>query len=917
MKKLLLTFVGLLAVLSASAGSYTITFKSNTGADSSSPFTTKTTIADFIGDGVDLVTGIGATQQVYLGKTEYGLKLSKSKGAGLLTLNMAENAQVDVTSIVVKAAKWGTDASTISAKVGDVSADAQSLSSADFIDYTFDFAGNKATTITLSAKNRLYVKSITVNYKDGGDVTDAVATPTFSIAGGLVEAGTKVSVSCATDGASIYYTLDGSDPSAGSTLYSEPITINEAVTIKAIAIKNGMEDSKIGTAVFSVPVSVADIAALLEANKSLGSNRETSTATYKLGGAVTAVYQNGNNLYVKDDSGYLLVFGSTGKNYKNGDVIPVGITGKVQNYYNLFELVEIDASTFGDGVPGTAVEPVAVKVNEVENHPVSEYVKLEGVTVANMLGTKSNFNITDPTIDGVKLTGRNNFQIDPVNGDNLTVYGFVVRYNEEYQVYPVEITSASGQEVVATPFFSVAPGEVMAGTEVAITCATEDARIYYTLNGDEPTVASTLYENPIAVSENVTIKAIAVKDGMQNSSVKTGVYTIKVLPKNVAMFDFTLPATLEPAYPADINGAGLTDEAPNKSAKVTGVHFYNGNVAVTSTKGGSTDAKIYYQSGGAIQLRVYNGGSTTIESTDPDNNIVKIVFVYNNGNTSYSKVTKPENGTWGSLDAATKSAAWTGDAQKVVFAYTGTQQINSIEVTCAKDLTEGKPIELPKAGTVAETLELANNTEVKILYDLTVGYVNGKNIFAKDADDEFIQIYGDNSYKVGDVIAGGWDAMYSLRNDIPQLTPVTMLPAATEGSFTVAVVNAAEVTADKVNYVLKVNDVMFADDTPATKSNFVGTASEVSLPFYNNYQLESVKAGKYNVTFVVSLFDKGLSLYVVDYELVELGGIDDVTADGGDGAVEYYNLQGVRVENPQSGLYIRRQGSVVSKVVIR
>ena len=33
--------------------------------------------------------------------------------------------------------------------------------------------------------------------------------------------------------------------------------------------------------------------------------------------------------------------------------------------------------------------------------------------------------------------------------------------------------------------------------------------------------------------------------------------------------------------------------------------------------------------------------------------------------------------------------------------------------------------------------------------------------------------------------------------------------------------------------------------------------------------------------------------------------------------VEYYNLQGVRVENPANGLYIRRQGSKAEKVIVR
>ena len=36
-----------------------------------------------------------------------------------------------------------------------------------------------------------------------------------------------------------------------------------------------------------------------------------------------------------------------------------------------------------------------------------------------------------------------------------------------------------------------------------------------------------------------------------------------------------------------------------------------------------------------------------------------------------------------------------------------------------------------------------------------------------------------------------------------------------------------------------------------------------------------------------------------------------------DGAVEYYNLNGVRVENPAAGLYIRRQGNKVTKVLVK
>lgn len=45
-------------------------------------------------------------------------------------------------------------------------------------------------------------------------------------------------------------------------------------------------------------------------------------------------------------------------------------------------------------------------------------------------------------------------------------------------------------------------------------------------------------------------------------------------------------------------------------------------------------------------------------------------------------------------------------------------------------------------------------------------------------------------------------------------------------------------------------------------------------------------------------------------------GIDDVTVDE-NAPVEYYNLQGVRVENPANGLYIRRQGNKATKVLVK
>ena len=84
----------------------------------------------------------------------------------------------------------------------------------------------------------------------------------------------------------------------------------------------------------------------------------------------------------------------------------------------------------------------------------------------------------------------------------------------------------SGKETVATPAFSVAEGAVDSGTTVTISCATDGAKIYYTTDGSDPTASSTEYKAAISVTKAVTRKAIAVKDGMNNSTVASASYTI-------------------------------------------------------------------------------------------------------------------------------------------------------------------------------------------------------------------------------------------------------------------------------------------------------------------------------------------------------------------------------------------------------
>jgi len=60
----------------------------------------------------------------------------------------------------------------------------------------------------------------------------------------------NVSLSTATPGAQIYYSLDGSTPSAASTLYNAQFTVTNTTTVRAIAIKPGLNDSAVASAIF-------------------------------------------------------------------------------------------------------------------------------------------------------------------------------------------------------------------------------------------------------------------------------------------------------------------------------------------------------------------------------------------------------------------------------------------------------------------------------------------------------------------------------------------------------------------------------------------------------------------------------------------------------------------------------------------
>ena len=88
------------------------------------------------------------------------------------------------------------------------------------------------------------------------------AVPTISPAAGVFTNFTTISLSCTTTGAVIYYTLDGSQPTETSTLYTGPFNITNSAAVKAFAVRTNLVDSGIAAATFLNSVVVGNGAGL-------------------------------------------------------------------------------------------------------------------------------------------------------------------------------------------------------------------------------------------------------------------------------------------------------------------------------------------------------------------------------------------------------------------------------------------------------------------------------------------------------------------------------------------------------------------------------------------------------------------------------------------------------------------------------
>ena len=280
------------------------------------------------------------------------------------------------------------------------------------------------------------------------DALPVAATPTFSPVAGTYMTEQSVTISCETANAAIYYTLDGSNPTENSTLYSAPITVSETTTIKAIAVASGYDNSTIAEATYTINevITIAEARAL-----------ENNAYACVEG---TVIFIDGRNIYIQDETAGIDL-------YLNANTVPSALAigdnvrayGKHAVYNGLVELSGINggnANAFAILSSGNEL-PLAVQTIEAINSDYSGDNLLQATRVKIENATIGAINTSGTTVISQDGNDLNIYRIPTVEGmmegDLVTVTGIISCFNAPQ----LRVVSADDIEFTHRPVLSVNP----------------------------------------------------------------------------------------------------------------------------------------------------------------------------------------------------------------------------------------------------------------------------------------------------------------------------------------------------------------------------------------------------------------------------------------------------------------------------
>ncbi len=293
---------------------------------------------------------------------------------------------------------------------------------------TFADALTTDTDLTFSAKEgyRFVVWGVTA--QEDGSVA-SVKKPTFNPAGGIYSEAQLVSISCATEGATIYYTTDGTTPTYYNTKYTGPLTIANTTTLQAIAYKDGNASSvAMATYTFTTYKTIANV-------------RAQETGVVYTRGVVTSV--KGKTAYIQDNTGAIAVFGTNTLPYAIGDEISV--KGTLSTYMGLLEIINPTIDVLSQG---NAVNPAVKTIAEISadyygsNAWQGMLVKIVDATVMELNG-----NYTTIAQDENTITIYGNLDVEVAVNDVISLVGNIGCFNSLQIVNARDVTVKQGSSI--------------------------------------------------------------------------------------------------------------------------------------------------------------------------------------------------------------------------------------------------------------------------------------------------------------------------------------------------------------------------------------------------------------------------------------------------------------------------------------
>ena len=405
MKKLFSLLAAVLFAGSMMAGSYTITFKdSGTGKDGSSTISTVETI---ISEGGANVSAIATATNVYNASTGRGIKLGKAKAAGELVMTLAQ--EVKATSIVVNVRKSSDTEKAFTIQGKEFTAgDGEDAAG---VTYTYENA-TAITSISLGSLKRIYITSVTVNF-EGELAPAAVAnyckTEVGHFAAENADPNSFVLLSIGSKGGKTIVRVDqdtekntamfdylqvtglaqtGEDVAEGGAAamaveFDTPALTNDSMTLEILWSTVNWTGrwmvQNLRVAVAECEYAVVPKAPLVP--KAISEVYSMDKGTELALNDVTVTYANGKNVYVKDETGSMLLYLTANTTWKAGDKLS-GIEGTLDIYNDLYEVkmtaeqVAAVTATAGEAPAPVefAVAPVAADMNK--------YIIVKNVSVA-------------------------------------------------------------------------------------------------------------------------------------------------------------------------------------------------------------------------------------------------------------------------------------------------------------------------------------------------------------------------------------------------------------------------------------------------------------------------------------------------------------------------------------------------------